>query len=421
MIKPQEQETEFVVGLDVGTGVIRAVVAEVHPDRTLNVLGVGTYESKGMKKGAVTDVEEVVKAIKMAINHAESAANIQINSVYCSISGQHIKCKNERGMVSISNEVTQDDIEEAVHNAQNIKLPDECNKLLHAVVQNFTIDNQTGIKKPIGMTGYRLEAFVHLIACHSDAAKNLEKCIEKVHGIRINSFVFGGLASSKAVLTQDEEDIGVCVVDIGAGTIDISVYNDGMLRYSDVFQYAGYSATKDLAIAISTPVSVAEKLKTEYGTVNLNKYKDQGQKKKVSIKSVSGKEDRELNLEYVPQVLQPRYKELLENVRTRIKKAQNELEKQNKHAQLGAGIVFTGGGAKMDGLLELAKEVFNCPVRIGQPSLQKGLYEQVNHPEFSTVVGLLMYGCQNHEYRNQENGSKWWTLKSIYKKLKEVF
>lgn len=419
MIKTQERESEFVVGLDVGTSTVRAVVAEVLPDRSLNVLGVGTHESKGMKRGCVTDVEAVVSSIKQAVYNAESSSNIQINSVYCSISGQHIKCKNERGMVSISDDVKQEDIEEAIHNAQNIKLPEDCNKLLHVVEQNYTIDNQQGIKKPIGMTGYRLEAFVHLIACHADTAKNLEKCIEKVNGIKINSFVFGGLASAKSVLSQDEQDIGVCLVDIGAGTIDISVFIDGTLRYSDVFPYAGFNATNDLAVTISTPLSVAEMVKLNYGTVDLKKYQD---KQKITIRSVSGTEGT-LPLTLLPQVLYPRYKELLETVQQRIKKAQVELEKKNKSYQLGAGIVFTGGGAKMDGMLELAKEIFNCPVRIGQPNVTNGLTEIVNKPEFSTVVGLLIYGSQNHEYRDQESSGngKWWSIKGILKKLKEMY
>lgn len=419
MIKTQEQESEFVVGLDVGTSMVRAVVAEVLPDRSLNILGVGTYESKGMKRGCVTDVEAVVDSIKQAVCKAEASSNIQINSVYCSISGQHIKCKNERGMVSISDDVKQEDIEDAIHNAQNIKLPEECNKLLHVVEQNYTIDNQTGIKKPIGMTGYRLEAFVHLIACHADTAKNLEKCIEKVNGIKINSFVFGGLASAKSVLSQDEQDIGVCLVDIGAGTIDITVYIDGILCYSDVFPYAGFIATNDLAVAISTPLPVAEMVKIEHGTVNLDKYQE---KQKITIRSVSGKEGT-ISLRLLPQVLNSRYKELLEYVQVRIKKAQDTLQKNNKSYQLGAGIVFTGGGAKIDGLLDLAQSIFNCPVRIGQPNVNKGLYDIVNHPEFSTAVGLLIYGSQNHEYRKQEhNGNaKWWSLKGLFKKLKEMY
>lgn len=424
MIKPQEQESEYVVALDVGTSNIRTVVAEVLPDRDLNIISVGTHETKGMKRGGITDVEALVESIRQSVNQAEISSQIQINSVYCSISGQHIQCKNERGMISIDDEVHQEDMDEAIHNARNIKLPENSSKLLHSVEQNFNIDNQIGIRKPIGMTGYRLEAFVHLISCNNDALRNLEKCVEKVNNIKVNSFVFGGLAAAESVLSQDEKDIGVCLVDFGGGTIDLALYNDGVLCYSAVFPYAGFNATNDLAIVTSTPLSVAEDIKVKYGSVNLDKYSNKANKnseKILEIIDVSGSK-KNIALWQIPTILQPRYQELLEMINKRIRAVRDELEKQKKSSQLGAGIVFTGGGAKMDGLKELATSIFECPVRIAHPNVKKGLTDYVNKPEYATAIGLLIHGCKDHDRGTIEHEKrKWWSPKSILKKLKEMY
>lgn len=411
-----ESESEFVVGLDVGSSVVRAVVGEKLSDGQFNILAIGTQQSKGLEKGCVTDVDAVVNAIRLAIGKAQNAAKMQINEVYCSISGEHIKCFNEHGMVPIVDDVKEDDIVSSIETAKSIKLPADCNRLLHAIEQSYTIDNQVGIRNPIGISGCRMEAFVHLIAANSGTTKNLEKCVERVEGLKIKSLVFGGLASAKAVLSPDEMEIGVCLVDIGGGTMDICIYTEGALRYSGSIKYSGGNATKDLAYSFSTQPSVAEKIKLDHGTVDLNQYKET--KSKIMIKSVSGTEDRELDLAMIAEVLNPRYTELMELIQKRIKLVQKELEKNNKSFQLGAGVVLTGGGSKIPGLLNLSKSVFSCPVRLGCPSMEKGVTDVVNTPEFSTVVGLLLHGGERTQEFNEEfDGSVWNKIKSTYKKF----
>ncbi len=423
-MKSVETDNEIVVGLDVGSQNVRAIVGEVMPDKKINVLGVGTHASEGISRGAVTDIEKVVNSVQRAVEAAELSANCQAQSVYCAISGAHIRSFNEKGMVSISGEVTEDDVEMAIHTAKNIKLPNECNRLLHALEQSYRIDGQSGIKNPIGITGCRLEAFVHLIACHSDSARNLEKCVSKVNNLKVESLIYSGLASSEAVLTQDEKDIGVCLVDIGAGTMDIAIYTDGMLRFSKAIKYAGYYATKDVATTFSTPFQVAEKLKLQYGTVDLNEYRDKNQQ--VVIKSVSGDENINLNLETVSQVLSSRYAELLELINNEIKEVRSRMQREGRKLQLGAGVVLTGGGSNINGLLSLAKSVFNCQVRIGRPNINLGLSDTVNKPEFSTAVGLLIRGSQHSEYASLNKNSSehmpgvsW--VKIIWQKIKDNF
>ena len=423
MAKVVETDNEIVVGLDVGSSTVHAIIGEVLPDRRINILGVGTQPSEGITRGSVTDVEKVVESIKRATQAAELSANCQISSVYCAISGSHIQSFNETGMVSINDEVTQDDVDTAIHTAKTIKLPVDCNRLLHAMEQNYKIDSQSGIRNPIGITGCRMQAFVHLIACHSDTARNLEKCVSRVNNLKVDSLVFSGLASSHAVLSQDEKDIGVCMVDIGGGTMDMVIYTDGMLRYSGAIRYAGSNASKDVATAFSTPFQVAESLKVRYGTVDLEEYRNNN--KTVVIRSVSGEEEN-LDLETVSQVLNSRYKELLELVLSKVKEVQRKLKEEHVNNQLGAGIVITGGGANMKGLLNLARSVFSCQVRIGRPGLTMGLTETVNKPEFATAVGLLIHGVKysDHSSRRKDVFGKNAVagfFKSMWQKIKDSY
>jgi cell division protein FtsA len=422
-LKNVDSENEIVVGLDVGSQTVRAIIGEVMPDQRINILGFGTHASEGISRGAVTDIEKVVGSIQRAVEAAELSANCQVHSVYCAISGAHIRSFNETGMVSITNEVTEDDVETAIHTAKSIKLPDDCNRLLHALEQSYRIDGQSGIKNPVGITGCRLEAYVHLIACHADSARNIEKCVAKVNNLKVDALIYSGLASADAVLTQDEKDIGVCLVDIGAGAIDLAIYSDGKLRFCKAIKYAGYYATKDVATTFSTPFQVAEKLKLQYGTVDLDEYRDKNQQ--VVIKSVSGDEDLSLNLETVSQVLSSRYAELLELINNEIKNVRSRMQMEGKKLQLGAGIVMTGGGSNIKGLLSLAKSVFSCQVRIGKPSLTLGLTASVNKPEFSTAVGLLIRGSQHSEYTEYgtRNSGKPITniFKLLWQKIKENY
>lgn len=423
LMKNAETDNEIIVGLDVGSQTVRALIGEIMPDGRINVLGVGEHASEGISRGAVTDIEKVVSSVRRAVDAAELSANCQVHSVFCAISGSHIRSFNEKGMVSISGEVTEEDVETAIHTAKSIKLPEDCSRLLHALEQSYRIDGQSGIQNPVGIAGCRLEAYVHLVACHADSARNLEKCVSRV-GMNVSALIYSGLASSDAVLTSDEKEIGVCLVDIGAGTMDLALFTDGKLRYSKAIRYAGFNATKDVAATFGTPFPVAEKLKLQYGTVDTEAYRDQNQT--VMIKSVSGDNDLSLDLHAVSQVLNSRYTELLELVGNELKEAKSRLQREGRKMQLGAGIVLTGGGSGIRGLLELSRTVFNCPVRIGRPSLTLGLTEHVNRPEFSTAVGLLIRGSHHAEYTASQNDGRekfqmGRLLRSMWQKLKDIY
>lgn len=257
-------DRNLIVGLDIGTTKIAVLVGEVLPDGEVNIVGLGTHAAKGMDKGGVNDLESVVKSLQRAVEEAEMMAQCHISSVFLGISGKHIECRNEKGIVPISDEeVTQDDVDNVIHTAKSVRLPEE-HRVLHVIPQEYSIDYQEGIKNPIGLSGVRMGAKVHLITCHNDMARNIEKCVERV-GLKVDQIIFSALASSYAVLTDDEKELGVCVVDIGGGTMDMAIFTGGALRYSKVIPYAGQAVTSDIAYAFGTPPVDAEAIKMRYG------------------------------------------------------------------------------------------------------------------------------------------------------------
>lgn len=395
-------DRNLIVGLDIGTTKVAVLVGEVLPDGEINIIGLGTHSARGMDKGGVNDLESVVKSLQRAVDEAEMMADCHISSVFLGVSGRHIECRNEKGMVPISDEeVSQEDVDNVIHTAKSVRLPEE-HRVLHVLPQEYSIDYQEGIKNPIGLSGVRMGAKVHLITCHNDMVKNIEKCVERV-GLRVDQLIFSALASSYAVLTDDEKELGVCVVDMGGGTMDIAMFTGGALRYSKVIPYAGNTVTSDIAYAFGTPPVDAEAIKVRYGSAlgRLVSKEDT-----IEVPSVGGRAARSLQRQTLAEVIEPRYSELLGLVQDEISRMQNELRTQGVKHQLAAGVVLTGGAAQIEGIVECAEQIFQCQVRVGEPENIRGLTDYVQAPVFSTAVGLLQYGKLHQSKGSRDSNVK---------------
>jgi len=385
-------ERNLVVGLDIGTSKISVAVGEITPDNQLSIVGVGNQPARGMDKGGVNDLNLVIQSIQRAINEAELMADCQISSIYLGISGKHISCQNENGMVPINDkEVIQEDIDNVIHTARSVPISAE-RRMLHVLPQEYSIDCQDGIKSPIGMSGVRMEAKVHIVTCANDMAKNLVKCVERCN-LSADQLIFSALASSYSILTDDEKELGICVVDMGAGTMDLSIFTGGALRHTAVIPVAGNQVTSDIAKIFRTPLSHAEDIKVQYACAlkHLVSMEDS-----IEVPSVGGRPARTMSRHTLSEVVEPRYHELFELI-------QEEVREAGLEDQIAAGYVLTGGTAKMEGVVEFAEEVFQMPVRIASPLAVQGLKEYVNDPCYATVVGLLHYGMQAHESGAKDN------------------
>jgi cell division protein FtsA len=396
-------ERKLVVGLDIGTSKISVAVGEVTPDNQLSIIGVGNQPARGMDKGGVNDLNLVIQAIQRAINEAELMADCQISSIYLGISGKHISCQNENGMVPVNDkEVIQEDVDNVIHTARSVPISAE-RRMLHVLPQEYSIDCQDGIKSPIGMSGVRMEAKVHIVTCANDMAKNLVKCVERCD-LTADQLIFSALASSYAVLTDDEKELGVCVVDMGAGTMDISVFTGGTLRHTAVIPVAGNQVTSDISKIFRTPLSHAEDIKVQYACALKQLV---SMEESIDVPSVGGRPARSMSRHTLSEVVEPRYQELFELI-------QDEIRESGLEDQIAAGYVLTGGTAKMEGVLEFAEEIFQMPVRIANPLAVQGLKEYVNDPIYSTVVGLLHYGMQatsevNSTSKKRESVGDFWS------------
>src|SRR5690554_6471788 len=378
-------ETEnMIVGLDIGTSKVVAIVGKRKMDGTIEVVGIGSHPSRGLKRGVVVNIETTVQAIQRAVEEAELMAGCRIHSVYAGIAGSHIKSLNSHGIVAIRDrEVTQADIDRVIDAAQAVAIPAD-QKILHILPQEFVIDNQEGIKEPMGMSGVRLEAKVHLVTCAVNAAQNIEKCVKRC-GLEVDDIILEQLASSHAILTEDEKELGVCVVDVGGGTTDIAVFTGGAIRHTAVIPIAGDQVTNDIAMALRTRTQYAEEIKVRYACA-LAKIAGPGET--IKVPSVGDRPPRELSRQALAEVVEPRYEELFTLILA-------ELRRSGYEDMIPAGIVLTGGTAKMEGALELAEEIFHMPVRLGMPQGVLGMLgneEVVADPEYSTAVGLLLYG-----------------------------
>ncbi|GAC32231.1 cell division protein FtsA [Paraglaciecola polaris] len=400
-------DRKLIVGLDIGTSMVKAVVGELLDDGGISVIGVGSHPSKGMDKGGVNDLNMVVQSVQRAMSEMELMADCRVSSVFMSISGRHVQCQNESGMVPINNkEVTQEDVDNVIHAARSVPIAAE-RRLLHVLPQEFTIDVQEGIKNPIGMSGVRMEAQAHIITCADDMAKNLVKCVERCD-LTTDQLIFSSLASSYAVLTDDEKELGVCVVDIGGGTIDIVIYTDGAIRHTAVVPAAGNQITSDIAKIFRTPISHAEDIKINYACA----LKDMvSMEENIEVHSVGGRPSRAMSRHTLAEVIEPRYQELFELV-------QKEIRNSGFEEQIAAGIVLTGGTAKMEGAVEFAEEIFQMPVRVGEPLFIKGLSEYVEDPTFATAIGLLQYG---KEHVAAKTAAKSKTSEGVWERIQSWF
>jgi len=378
----------MIVGLDIGTSKVVSIVGEVNAEGGLNIVGIGRHKSRGLKKGTVVNIESTVQSIQRAIEEAELMAGCQIHSVYAGIAGSHVRSMNSHGIVAIRDkEVFPADIERVIDAAQAVAIPAD-QKVLHILPQEYIIDSQEGVKEPLGMSGVRLEAKVHLVTCATNAAQNIEKCIKRC-GLETDEIILEQLASSYSVLTEDEKELGVCLVDIGGGTTDIAIFTEGAIRHTGVIPIAGDQVTNDIAMALRTPTDHAEELKIKYACAlsQLASPDDM-----IMVPSVGERPPRELSRQALADVVEPRYDELFHLI-------QAEIRQSGFEDMLAAGMVFTGGTSKMEGVAELAEEIFHMPVRIGMPVEVNGLVDIVRNPTYSTAVGLLLYGMRQTQER----------------------
>jgi cell division protein FtsA len=375
---PQRQ---LLVGLDIGTSKVVTIVGEVAEDGHVEVIGIGSHPSRGLKKGVVVNIESTVQSIQRAVEEAELMAGCEINMVFTGIAGNHIRSLNSHGIVAIRDkEVSPSDVERVIDAARAVAIPAD-QRILHVLPQEFVIDNQEGIREPIGMSGVRLEAKVHLVTGAVSAAQNIVKCVQRC-GLSVEDVVLEQLASSHSVLTEDEKELGACIVDIGGGTTDIAVFCGGAIQHTAVIPIAGDQVTNDIAISLRTPTQYAEEIKIKYACA-LSQLANPDET--IEVPSVGDRPPRRLARQTLAEVVEPRYEELFSLIR-------DELRRSGFEELIAAGIVLTGGSSKMEGAVELAEEVFHMPVRLGVPQFVDGLKDVVRNPIHATGVGLLLYG-----------------------------
>ena len=371
----------LVVGLDIGTSKIVAIVAEVGPEGELNVIGLGTQPSRGLKRGVVVNIEATMASIQRVLEEAELMADCRIGAVTTGIAGSHIRSLNSSGMVAIKEgEVAQADIDRVIETAKAIAIPND-QQILHILPQEFIIDGQDGVREPLGMSGVRLEVKVHIVTGAVSAVENIAKCVRRC-GIELTDIVLQPLASAAAVLNDDEQELGVCLMDIGGGTTDIAVFAGGAIRHTAVIPIAGDQVTNDIAMTLRTPTKEAEELKIRHGCA-LRQLADANDV--VEVPGVGDRAPRKLSRPMLAEVIEPRIEELYTLV-------QSELRRSGFEELLSSGIVITGGTSMLQGMAELGEEVFHLPCRIGVPAYMGGLADVVRSPRYSTAIGLLMHG-----------------------------
>ena len=403
-----KENRNLVVGLDIGTSKVAALVAELGPDGTLEVLGMGSHDSRGLKKGVVVNIEATVAAIQRALEEAELMADCKIASAFVGIAGSHIRSFNSTGMVAVKDrEVSALDVERAIDTARAVNIPTD-QQILHVLRQEFIIDGQEDVREPIGMSGVRLEVKVHIVTGAVSAAQNVVKCVRRC-GLEVNDLILQPLASSRAVLSEDEKDLGVCLVDIGGGTTDIAVFTHGAIRHTAVVPIAGDQITNDIAMALRTPTTDAENIKIRHG-VALRQLADPNQM--IDVPGIGERALRSMSRQTLAEVIEPRVEELFSLV-------QQVLRESGFEELLSSGIAITGGSSVMQGMVELGEEIFHMPVRVGAPRYSGGLAEVVRTPRYATAVGLLMEGVSQvqHGKLSRQSGS----LRAALTRMREWF
>ncbi|HEY5928847.1 MAG TPA: cell division protein FtsA [Burkholderiales bacterium] len=405
----RKESKNLIVGLDIGTSKIAAIVAEMKPEGGFEVIGMGSSPSRGLKKGVVVNIESTVNAIQRALEEAELMADCKIRDVWTGIAGSHIRSFNSHGMVAVKDrEVAQTDVDRVVETAKAIPIPTD-QQILHVLNQEFVIDGQEDVREPLGMSGVRLEVKVHIVTGAVSAAQNIMKCVRRC-GLEVNDLILQPLASAMAVLSEDEKDLGVCLVDIGGGTSDIAVFTQGAIRHTAVIPIAGDQITNDIAMALRTPTKEAEEIKRRYGCA-LRELADP--QEMVEVPGVGERGAKKMSRQTLAEVIEPRVEELYSLV-------QAELRRSGFEELLSSGIVITGGSAAMQGMVELGEEVFHMPVRLGLPSYAGGLSEVIRNPRYSTGVGLLMAGLGQHQ-RQQIEKMQSGSIKQILGRMKKWF
>ena len=390
----KKSEKNLIVGLDIGTSKVVAIVGEINESNQIEVIGIGMHPSRGLKKGVVVNIESTVHSIQKAIEEAELMAGCDIHSVYAGIAGSHIRSLNSHGIVAIQDkEVSLNDVDRVIDAARAVAIPAD-QKILHILPQEFLIDSQEGILDPIGMSGIRMEAKVHMVTGAESAAQNITKCIQKC-GLEVDDIVLEQLASSYAVLTEDEKELGSCLVDIGGGTTDIAVFQGGAIQHTAVIPIAGDQVTNDIAVSMRTPTQYAEDIKIKYACA-LSQLANPDET--IEVPSVGDRPPRRLARQTLAEIVEPRFEELFSLIR-------NELRRSGFEESIPAGIVITGGSAKMEGAVELAEEVFHIPVRLGSPQNVEGLSDVVRNPIHATGVGLLLFGRDSVDRRSYSKTS----------------
>jgi cell division protein FtsA len=397
---------KYLVGIDIGTKKICTLIGQLKSHEEgddLEIIGYGIAESKGIRKGVIVDMNQTVEDIKKSVKEAELTAGVEVESAYVNISGSHIQSINAKGSINITGrnrEIATEDIDRAVTHGSSIMLPNN-KDILHVLTQEFIVDSQEDIKNPKGMIGSNLDVYILIVTASKPAIKNMLMCLKKAK-IDVISTVLSHIATAEAVLTYDEKELGVALIDIGGGTTDISVFEKGALCYATTIGVGGYNFTNDLAIGTRTPIDKAEQIKRKYGCGMDPNLKNQN----IEIPSVGGKRKRLISVSLLSDILRPRAEEIFEMVK-------NKIESEGFEDKINAGIVLTGGSAVLDGLIEVADEIFSAPVRIGNPYGAGGLIDKVNTPDFSTAVGLLKYGLLDLKDRGMiKNQPKGWMQKA---------
>lgn len=379
----KNKDRQLIIGLDIGTAKISVIVGELAPGEPIEIIGVGTQVSRGIKRGVVVDIESTVQAIQRAISEAELMANCDIHSVYAGIGGNHIRSLNSSGVVAVKDrEISSSDVDRVLDAAKALPIPAD-QKILHVLAQEYLIDDQDGIRMPVGMSGTRLEAKVHIVTAASSAVQNITKCVQRC-GLNVDHLILQPLASSVAVLTEDEKDLGVMLIDLGAGTTNIAIWRGGALQHSSVIPLGGDQVTGDIAQALRTATPNAEELKIKYACALA---KLAAPEETIQVPGVGDREARRLSRQLLASVVQPRYDEILSL-------AHSELTRSGLEDLVPAGIVITGGGAKIEGAVEHAEEVFGMPVRLGLPHSVIGLSDVIANPANAAGIGFLMFGAE---------------------------
>ena len=400
---------DVIVGLDIGTTKVCAVVGGV-TDTGIDIIGIGSHPSEGLSKGVVVNIENAVNSIKGAVEEAELMSGCDIRSVFTGIAGGHIKGFNSHGIIAVKGrEVDENDVKRSIEAAKAIAVPLD-REVLHILPQHYIVDDQDGVKTPVGMSGVRLEAKVHIVTGAVTSAQNIVKSVNRV-GLTVNAIVLEQLASSEAVLSQDEKELGVAIVDIGGGTTDIAVFSEGSIKHTAVLPLGGNYLTNDIAVGLRTPIMEAEKIKIKYGCAYTPLIPKE---ETIEVPSVGGREPREVSRQILGEIIEPRMEEML-NL------AYKEIVKSGYEDLLAAGVVLTGGTAMLEGIAELTEKQFNMPARRGYPTRIGGLTDIVNSPLYATGVGLVIYGSKDRHHRGRGRSSDVNIINRVIKGIKRWF